>query len=137
MSPTLFVIFINEIVDDVYAVNVGINIDGINVCILLYADGIVLLSETEEGLQKLLDKVYEWSTKWKIKFNTQKSNILHVRQPGTDYSFKLGNINLSKVEHYKYRGIVIIEFNDYNVTAQFYADAANRALCSVVNKYKV
>ncbi len=120
-SPTIFGIFINDIVD-VESVNIGINIDGINVCILLYADDIVLLSETEEGLQKLLDKVYEWSKKWKIKFKlknfiAQKSNILHIRQPHvprTDYSFKFRDINLSKVEQYKYLGIVINEFNDYN-----------------------
>ncbi len=31
--------------------NVGINIDDINVCILLYANDIVLLRETEKGLQ--------------------------------------------------------------------------------------
>ncbi len=69
-----------------------------------------LLSETEEGLQKLLDKVYEWSKKWKIKFNAPKSKILHIRQPHlprTDYSFKLGDINLSKVEQYKCLDIVI------------------------------
>ncbi len=131
LSPIIFGIFINDVVDDVKSVNIGININGINVCILLYADDIVLLSETEEGLQKLLDKVYEWSRKWKIKFNAQKSNILYVRQPHvprTDYSFKLGDINLSKVEQYKYFGIVINEFNDYNETAQCLADAANRAL---------
>ncbi len=58
LSPTIFGIFINDTVDDVKSVNIGINIDGINVCILFYADDIVLLSETEEGLQKLLDKVY-------------------------------------------------------------------------------
>ncbi len=63
MSPTIFGIFINDIVDGIKSVNIGINIDAINVCILLYADDIVLLSETEEGIQKLLDKVYEWSKK--------------------------------------------------------------------------
>ncbi len=57
MSPTIFDIFIIHIVDEVKSVNIGINIDGINVCILLHADDIVLLSETNEGLQKLLDKV--------------------------------------------------------------------------------
>ncbi len=48
LSPTIFGIFIKDIVDDVKSVNIGINIDGINVCILLYADDIVLLSETED-----------------------------------------------------------------------------------------
>ncbi len=110
LSPTIFGIFINDIADDVKSVNIGIIIDSINVCILLYADDIVLLSETEDGLQKLLDNVYECSWKWKIKFNAQKSNILPVRQ------------------QYMYLGIVINELNDYNVTAQFLADAANRAL---------
>ncbi len=103
------VFFINDIVDGIKFVNIGINIDGINVCILLYADNIVLLTETE-------DNVYKLSEKLKIRFNAQKSNILHVRQPHvpiTDYSFKLGDINLSKVEQYKYLGIVINEFNDY------------------------
>ncbi len=52
-------------------------------------------------------------------------------------SFKLGNINLSKVEQYKYLGIEINKFNDYNVTAQFLAEAANRALGSVINKYNL
>ncbi len=42
--------FLNDITDDVKYVNVGTNIDSINVCILLYADDIVLHSETEEGL---------------------------------------------------------------------------------------
>ncbi len=51
LSPTIFGIFIIVTVDDVKSVNIGINIDGINVCILLYADDIVLLCETEEGLQ--------------------------------------------------------------------------------------
>jgi len=61
LSPTMFGIFNKDIVDDVKSVNEGINIDGIKVCILLYADDIVILSETEEGLQKMLDKIYEWS----------------------------------------------------------------------------
>jgi hypothetical protein len=40
------------------------------------------------------------------------------------------------VTQYKYLGIVINEFIDYNVIAQILADAANRALGSIINKYK-
>ncbi len=66
LSPTMFGIFINDIVEDIKSVKTGIQIDGHNICILLYADDIVLLSDTEEVLQTLLDKVYQWSLKWKI-----------------------------------------------------------------------
>ncbi len=40
------------------------------------------------------------------------------------------------VTQYKYLGIVITEFIDYNVVAHILADAANRVLGSVMNKYK-
>ncbi len=139
VSPTIIDIFINDIVEDVKSVNTGIEIDGHNICILLYADDIVFLSDTEEGLQKLLDKVYQWSLKWKIKYNAKKLNILHVRQyliTRTNFNFKLGNMVLPIVTQYKYLGFVITEFIDYNVVAQILTDAANRALGSVINKYK-
>ncbi len=97
LSPTMFGIFINDIVEDVKSVNTGIEIDGHNICILLYADDIELLSDTEEGLQKLLNKVYQWNLKWKIMFNAKKYNILHVRQSHitrTNLNFKLRNMVL-------------------------------------------
>ena len=43
---------------------------------------------------------------------------------------------LNVVTQYKYLGIVINEFIDYNVIAQILADAANRALGAVIYKYK-
>ncbi len=69
----------------------------------------------------------------------KQSNILHVRQSlitRTNFNFKLGNMVLPIVTQYKYLGIVITEFIDYNVVAQILADAANGALGSVINKYK-
>ncbi len=77
--------------------------------------------------------------KWKIKFNAKKSNILHVRQSlitRTNFNFKLGNMLLPIVAQYKCLGMVITEFIDYNVVAQILVDAANRALGSIINKYK-
>ncbi len=87
----------------------------------------------------MLDQVHRWSQKWKIKFNIKKSNILHVRQPQTactKFQFKLGMHVMSIVEQYKYLGIVIDEHVNYDVTVQILANAANRALGAVINKFK-
>ena len=40
--------------------NLGIMINGENICILLYADDIVILSENEQKLQNMLNKVSDW-----------------------------------------------------------------------------
>ncbi len=57
-------------------------------------------------------------------------------QPRSSFKFVLGNTELNIVEHYKYLGIILNEFLDYDVTAQVLSDAANQAFGSVINKYK-
>lgn len=139
LSPTLFNIFINDLVPEINALGLGVQFDNRSISILLYADDIILLSETEEGLQKMLDCVYSWSKKNKIKFNASKSNIVHFRskrQARTTFKFHLGNVVLNTVQQYKYLGIILNEYLDFSVTAQVLADSANRALGAIINKYK-
>ena len=54
LSPTLFAIFINDIVDKVQSANVGCYISTICASIFLYADDILLIAPTVTGLQTLL-----------------------------------------------------------------------------------
>ncbi|CAG2199715.1 unnamed protein product [Mytilus edulis] len=55
LSTVMFNIFINNLIDDIKALNIGIDIDGEKVAILLYADDLVLLSENTEDMQKLIN----------------------------------------------------------------------------------
>ena len=54
----------------------GINIAGININNLRYADVITLMAESEEELKSLLMKVKEESEKVGLKFNIQKTKIM-------------------------------------------------------------
>ncbi len=63
----------------------------------------------------MLDSVYKWSKKYKIKFNVRKSNIVHFRNqrvPRSAYNFLLGETVLCTIEQYKYLGLVLNEFLD-------------------------
>ena len=40
--------------------------------VIMYADDLVLMSQTKEGLQKCLDRLYEYCQKWKLVVNTDK-----------------------------------------------------------------
>ena len=54
LSATLFNIFINGLVENIKLLNIGININGKLISILLYADDIILLAKSEPELQRIL-----------------------------------------------------------------------------------
>ena len=61
ISPTLFSIFINDLAAEIKASNLGITLDNnLSLSILLYADDIILLAESEQKLQGMLDIVCDW-----------------------------------------------------------------------------
>ena len=51
LSPTLFNIYINDLALGLKKMNLGVTIANLHVCILLYADDIVLISESEKNLR--------------------------------------------------------------------------------------
>ena len=54
ISPILFSMFLNDLATGVKDLNCGIDINGFNLSILLYADDIVLMAPDEQSLQKML-----------------------------------------------------------------------------------
>ena len=48
--------------------------------ILLYADDIALLSESEDDMQNMLDIVYTLCRKWHLQVNCGKSKVMYFRK---------------------------------------------------------
>ena len=55
----------------------GIEADDFSLSVLCYADDIVVISELEVELQKMLDYIHSWCRKWRLKVNTNISKIMH------------------------------------------------------------
>lgn len=139
LSPTLFGIFVNDLISDVKQLDKGIQLGNEKVSILVYADDIVILANTEEDLQCMMNKIADWGKKWRVKFSGSKSNVVHFRKAGkerTSFNFTLGNLPIQIVEKYKYLGLVLHETLSYDVSATVLADAGGRALGAIINKYK-
>ena len=110
LSPVLFNLYINDLALKVNAVGEGTDIGGEKVCILLYADDIVLLSDNENGLQSMLDVLSVWCKANEMSVNSQKSNIVHFRPPSinrTNVIFHCGDEAISVLNRYTYLGIVL------------------------------
>ncbi len=140
-SPTAFSILINDLLKEIKASEFGIKINDILLNILAYADDIVLLAETPEQLQKLINIVQNWCDKYRLIINPSKSKIVHFRNPPkqcSEFEFKLGNdgCKLDTVESYKYLGTFFDEYLTFGKATEVLSTAANRALGGMINKFK-
>ena len=98
--------------------------------ILLYADDLVLMAETESELQLMLDTLSIWCRNNKIRVNQEQSKIIHFRTPSVPKSssdFKCGDTSLDITSQYNYLGLTLTEFLNYDIMAANVAKSASRA----------
>ena len=110
LSPVLFNIFINDIGDDLLENNVPI-LNGHTKCHLLYADDLLLLSTSENELQRNITIINEFCNKWGLSVNADKSKVMVFSKSGRmskdQYIFTIGHAALENVNQYKYLGVNI------------------------------
>lgn len=66
-SNYFFSPYINDLVNELNSLKLGVPIDDDNICALLYADDIIVLSGNETNLQTLLDAIHVWCSQWRLK----------------------------------------------------------------------
>ena len=135
---SLFAIFINDLASELKDSNIGVILEeGLLINILLYADDIVLLAETEEDLQSMLFMVECWCKRWRLEVNLSKTNVMHFRKKRkkqSNFTFLFDKKIVQYCSSYRYLGANINEYLDFSFTAKCQADAAGRALGSIITK---
>ena len=109
LIPLLFCLYIDDIANifDVSCAPFGIGTGKLSH--LLYADDLMLLSETKTGLQMCINKLKEYCNKWKLTVNLKKTKVIIFRANGKKHNaqFMLEKENLEVIDLYKYLGITI------------------------------
>ena len=139
LSPTLFNIYLNDLAKELKDLQLGVSLGNTHICILLYADDIVLISEDEQKLQKMLNHVGDWCNKWQMKVNIEKTKIVHFRnkrKPVTNFEFKINNYKIELTNNYRYLGIIFDEHLTFELCARTLAESGGRALSSIISKFK-
>ena len=80
LSPTLFALYINDLVLELNGSNMGVKCGAFSVACLLYADDLVIIADSEHKLQSQINAMYEWCRKWRMQVNINKSKIVHFRK---------------------------------------------------------
>ena len=105
----------------------------------MYADDIMLKSDSEAKLQQMLHRLNLWCSRWCLTTNTDKSKVIHFRPPSierTVHAFKCGMSTLEIVSQYKYLGVILTEHLDYITMTKQVAQHASRALGLLIAKDK-
>ena len=118
LSPSLFHVYIDDLIFDCTNANIGALFENYNVSIIVYADDILLLSSCDSQLQKLLYICERYSELWRIKFNAAKSCIVEFGPQvfkNSNHFIKKNRIPI--VDKFTYLGVVIDKNLDFNTNS--------------------
>ena len=107
LSPNLFKFFINDLPSSLSECLDPVNVNGNTLQCLMYADDIVLLSTSSEGLQQRLNILNEFCKEWCLDLNVSKTKILIFNKAGKLIKDTLyySDECLECVQHYRYLGV--------------------------------
>ena len=137
LSPILFNVYINDLANLLEHSDNGVMVNGVKINCLFYADDLVLIGESEEDLQGLLNVLSQWCNTNGLNINTDKTKVVHFRLPSvrrTSFPFTCCSKPVECTDRYKYLGLVLNEFLDYSITAKYVAQSTTRALGLLISK---
>ena len=106
LSPTLFNIYIEELLQRIRRSEKGVKIGENNLGGLAYADDIVLIADKRDDMEELLRIAETYGREWDIRFNGVKCKVMEYNSTGNS-QWVLGNAILEVVEKYSYLGIEV------------------------------
>ena len=110
LSPTLFKIFIDGLIIAIEGAKQGVKVGQDMVSGLMFADDVVGISDTSEGLQNQIEKALEYTRKWRVTANASKCAVLACHEDKknpVEFKWKWGEEELPMVDHYTYLGVEI------------------------------
>ena len=100
----------------------------------MYADDVLLLSESKEGLSECLDKLYAYNKKWCLTINKRKTKVITFQKSGKTkkLNIKYNNTLLEKTNEYKYLGTIINKTGNFEQNNIFLKKKGMRASFSLI-----
>ena len=80
LSPVLFSMYLNDFERHFIENNcASVELQMINLFLIMYADDTVLIAESVESLQEMLNTLYRYTKEWNLTVNVQKTKIVVFR----------------------------------------------------------
>jgi hypothetical protein len=127
----LFNVFINGIVNKEKESDFGIRIGDV-ISVLLFADDMVLIANSQVELSQLVAKVKEFCNKWHLEVNVSKTKVMVVSKDGREQAKVLyRQAELECVPKFSYLGMVFSADGKWKQEIDRMMQAGSAALSSV------
>ena len=106
----------------------------------MYADDMIIMSTTQEGLQKSLNALNDFCNKWKLNVNYKKTKcMIFSRSANTkNICFTINSKLIKNTKEFKYLGISINSKNcTFTPTLSDLSSKANKAIYSLLSKLPI
>jgi len=129
LSPILFILFINDMEEQMSRNFEGIDMGTLKLMLLLYADDTVIFGDSPDNLQAGLNAMTDFCRDRKITINHEKTKIMifEKRQHVPDFIWTLDGNNLEVVSEFKYLGLNFGKTGKYNPAFKSLATQATKA----------
>ena len=132
LSPLLFSLFLNDIEETMMLNSFsGIEMYMFKLFMLLYADDIILFSETADGLQRGFDILADYCNIWKLKVNVNKTKVMVFRKGGMlpkNLHFYYNNEGIEIVKQFSYLGVVFTPGGSFHEAQASLAGQSRKAI---------
>ena len=108
ISPTLFNIYVEEMVKECWENNKGVSIGGRRIKCIRFADDMILLAENKEDLEEMIKQMEKTEQVYELRINTSKTKIMKIGKP-ENWNITTKKVSLEKVQRYKYLGTEITD----------------------------
>ena len=139
LSPTLFSVYINDLIAEMKSKKLGVKLAGSEklINILAYADDLVLIGETAAELNEMLETLKVWCKRWRVLINMQKTKAMHFRRKNvqcTNEKILIGTDEIEIVNNYRYLDLVFDCNLDIEKTIDPLVASGSCALGQILNK---
>ena len=139
LSPVLFSLFMNDLPRYFKeSKSPGVMLGNRTINCLMYADDLLIISPSPEGLQQSLNVIHRHAQQWKLKVNTKKSNIIIFSGNGQNKSnidFKYNNATLQIVDKQTYLGIEMTSSGRYTYVRGILSKKATKVLSIIKRSF--
>ena len=135
LSPLLFIIFINDMANDLLSNGIStFNINHFQMFMLLFADDTVLFADTLEELQILM---HEYCCKWNISVNITKTKSMVFKSGNRrdNLNVRYDGSPLETVNTFTYLGMTFSSNGTFYQAQKALAEQATKALFSLNNLF--